>query len=343
MRSTSDLADSLGLSRWTVSRVLNGHQGVREATRKRVLEAIESSGFQPSVLARGLRGGRTGLVGISFQEMDSPVRARKASVLQSQLSARGMRGIMELNGYDPALERVILRHFLDLKVDAIVLFGAYLSADDPLLLEIIERGPPLLIVDPPGPLPVTTIGLDRGASIAEGLRHLHDLGHRRFALLGLMHDTIYGPQRLAGLHTTTLSLGLDPEADFVAVNDLSNPTLDYASGSLLTQRLLAQKDPPRALIALNDCLAIGAIHALHAAGWRVPEDFSVMGFDDIGVSAWIHPSLTTLSQEIESLSEAAVQWLEAVLAPDAPAPTSPRATRLAPKLIIRESTGPAPK
>jgi DNA-binding LacI/PurR family transcriptional regulator len=342
MRSTSELADALGLSRWTVSRVLNGHPGVRETTRQRVLQAIERSGFQPSVLARGLRGGRTGLVGISFQEMDSPVRARKASVLQSQLRARGMRGIMELNSHDPALERIILRHFLDLKVDAIVLFGAYMAPDDPLLTEIAESGPPLLVVDPPCDLPVTTIGLDRGLAISEGLRHLHALGHRRFALLGLMHDAVYGPMRLAGLDSTARQLGLDPQEAFVAINDEASPTLDYASGSQLTERLLKEQDPPRAIIALNDCLAIGAMHALQSAGWRVPEDFSVLGFDDIGVAAWVRPSLTTLSQEVESLSEAAVEWLEAVLTPDGEEKKAPRSTQLSPKLIVRESTGPAP-
>lgn len=340
MRSTSDLAKSLGLSRWTVSRVLNGHPGVREATRKRVLEAIEESGFQPSALARGLRGGRTGLVGICFQEMESPIRARKASVLQSELSARGLRGVMELNAHDPALERVIIRHFLDLKVDAIVLFGAYLAPEDQLLEEILEEGPPLLIVDPSRDLPVTSIALDRAGAIMQGFEHLYAHGHRRFALLGLAHDPVYGQKRREGLHAAAEAVGLDPETCFFPFDDPENPSLEYASGALLTEQMLAMEEPPTAVIALNDCLAIGAMNTLMDRGFNVPDDFSVLGFDDIGVSAWVRPSLTTLSQETQRLSEEAVRWLETVLS-DAPSPVAGSHTTLSSKLIIRDSTGPA--
>ena len=110
--STKDLAEHLGLSRWTVSRVLNGHPEVKEETRRRVLDAARELGFSPNAMARGLRGGSTGLVGVCFQEIESPALAKKTAFLQQQLRAMGFQGMIELTDGDPNLEESVLRHFL---------------------------------------------------------------------------------------------------------------------------------------------------------------------------------------------------------------------------------------
>lgn len=341
MRSTSELAEYLGLSRWTVSRVLNGHPGCSERTRRRVLEAVEELEFQPSALARGLRGGRTGLVGICFQEMDSPIRARKAAVLQTHLREVGMRGMMELNAHDPELERTIIRHFLDLRVDAIILFGSYLKSGDALLAELVAGDTPVVVVDPPHKLPLPSIALDRREAMEQGLRHLHGLGHRCFALLGLSHDAVYGPVRRAGLKQTAKKLGLDWDTDFRAFDDTANPSLDYAAGAELVGRMLDEGFPATAIIALNDCLAIGALRALRDRGKRVPADYSVLGFDDIGVAAWMDPALTSLSQETEILSRAAMDMLAEVLEGPSANGADPPNRKISSSLVVRASTGPA--
>ncbi len=342
MRSTRELADHLGISRWTVSRVLNGHTGVSEETRKRVLETVEAFGFQPSALARGLRGGRTGLVGICFQEMDSPIRARKAAVLQTMLSTHGLRGIMELNAHDPNLELTIIRHFLDLRVDAMVLFGSYLQVEDPLLHTIREHGVPTIVVDPSTDLPLPTVELDRKDALSQGLCHLYDLGHRQIALFGMEHDSVYGPKRMAGLHETAIELGLKPENTFFAFDDPSDPSFDYGSGSVLADAFLKEDCPATAIIALNDCIAIGAIHTLREAGLRIPADISVLGFDDIGVASWFEPPLTTLRQETEILCKATLDLLAKLLQNEGTGMDTVEKRHFQSKLVIRRSTGPAP-
>lgn len=117
--STKDLAQHLGISRWTVSRVLNGHPEVKEESRIRVLEAAGELGFSPNAMARGLRGGPTGLIGVCFQELESPALAKKMAFLQQELRTWGFQAMIELTDGDPELEESVIRHFLSLRTEGI--------------------------------------------------------------------------------------------------------------------------------------------------------------------------------------------------------------------------------
>ena len=198
-RSTGDLAAHLGISRWAVSRVLNGQPGVSESTRQRVEALVAESGFQPNRMARGLRGGTTGLVGVLFQELESPALARKAAQLQQRLRDAGFRALIELSAADQRWEEETLRHFMSLRVDGVVLVGTTLPVDHTLLRQLARQAIPAVVVDPAQALSMTTVQLDRAEAIAEAVRHLHGLGHRKFALLGIESDPILGPQRLRGI------------------------------------------------------------------------------------------------------------------------------------------------
>lgn len=337
IRSTAELAAHLNLSRWTVSRALNGHPGVKADTRQRILDAVESLGFAPNPIARGLCGSRTGIVGICFQEMDSPIRARKAGALQTILQENGMRGVMELNGHRPELEREIIRHFIALRTDAIILFGSFLQQDDPLVEELLAGSIPVIAVDPAHPLPFASVFLNRSLAMESMLEHLHHLGHRRFALLGLDHDPVYGAQRREGLIRVCPRLGLDWKNSFEEFDLSEAKSLDYESGSLLMQSALNSDFEFSAVIALNDCIAIGAMAELHHRGFRLTEDYSVAGFDDIGVASWTLPSLTTVSQNTTQVMEATLELLQKLLNGE-----PPKQMEILPSLVIRDSTGPVP-
>jgi DNA-binding LacI/PurR family transcriptional regulator len=338
---TTALARHLGLSRWTVSRVLNNHQGIKAETRDRVMQAVRELGFEPNRLARGLRGAPSRLVGVCFQQFEVPSLARKTGVLQQHLRKHGYRGIIELTAGDQNLEAAIIRHFLSIKVDGIVLVASALHADDPVLEQARSADVPVVAVDPIHRLPLPQVALDRARAMEMKLRHLFDLGHRRFALLGINNDPFYSAVRRRSLRAAAKRLGLDPGRDLVFLNHPGFDAQDYQFGSALGRAFLDLPQPrPTGLIALNDRIAIAAARTLLEAGHTIPGDYSIIGFDNLDVAAWVRPSLSTVSQNVETLMAAATDCLLAAIAGTA-APGAERQL-IAPILIARDSTGPAP-
>jgi len=336
--STTELAKHLGLSRWTVSRVLNHHPDVSEKTRKQVEEAIKDLGFRPNLLGRGLRGSSTGIVGVSFQEMESPIRAKKVSVLQHLMRECGLRAVMEISSGDPEQEATILDDFLALHVDGIILFGSLLTKTHPVWKRIDEAQPKLLSIDPIAEIGGAMLQLDRSTVMGELLKHLHGLGHRKFALLGMGHDPLYGPPRLKGLREASLELGMRFEEHFQIHDIPESLDLSYEAGARLAKKILQTAKPyPTAIITLNDCHAIGAMHLLKERGYRIPEDFSIAGFDDIAVSAWTDPPLTTVSQRPEKFMQAVV---DAYHRSGSHQETVQPAVRFKARFVERASTGP---
>ena len=165
IRSVEELAKSLGLSRWTISRILNGHAGVHEDTSKRVLAEMERLNFQPNIMARSLRGTKTGLVGVCLQEIDSPILARKISGIQIALHARGLRGVIEIISGQPDAEQKIISHFLSLKVDGIILVGSTLEPDDAIFARLKREKTSVVAVDAAWDVPLPRIDLDRQAAM----------------------------------------------------------------------------------------------------------------------------------------------------------------------------------
>lgn len=335
VRGTAGLAEHLGVSRWTVSRVLNGHEGVKEATRRRVLEAVDELGFAPNMLARSLRGVPSGVVGVSFPHLEAAVLAQKSQVLQQALGEAGYRGIFEMPNGDPEVEAEVVRHFLSIQVDGIVLMGSVLPADAGILEEVAERGVAMVAVDPRERLPVAQVSLDRGKAMRQVLDHLFGLGHRRFGILGFASDDLYPEVRRRGLVRAASRLGLDPARDLVSFDLNGYQQQDYRYGAELAREVLsAGNAAPRALIFLNDRLAIGAMNALRAAGKRVPGDFSIIGFDNLAEAAWTEPALTTVDQNVEALMREASGLL---WEPPVPGKRTP-VRRISPTLVVRAST-----
>lgn len=336
IQSTEDLAHHLGLSRWTVSRVLNGHDGVHAKTRERVLSTIAELDFRPNAMARGLRGGKTGLIGVCFQEIESPILAKKVSTLQSLLREEGLRGVLELTSGDTRLEADIIHHFISLKVDGIILIGSTLEAEHSVFQAAREAQIPLIAVDPVHPLPVRRIILKRQYSMQLVLEHLHAQGLRQFALLGLENDAVYGQERIKGLRSAAVKLGLNYEQDFNSYVDAHVPDWSYDYGYSLGQRLVATQRGPLGVIALNDRIAIGAMQAMREAGRSIPQDYAVVGYDALEISEWSHPPLTTVSQESPALMSVAVTATKHIT--DRDTAGCDEVTYIKPRLIRRAST-----
>jgi DNA-binding LacI/PurR family transcriptional regulator len=335
VEGTAGLARHLGISRWTVSRVLNGHEGVREETRQRVLAAMDELGFEPNRLARGLRGLPSGIVGVSFPHLEAVVLAKKSQVLQRTLKESGYRALYQMPEGDPEVEAAVVRHFLSINVDGIVLIGSTLESDAPVLEEVGNRGVAIVAVDPRNPLRIPRVSLDRGKAMEMKLRHLQQLGHRRIGVLGFGSDDMYQPVRRRGLRRAADLLGYDCERDLMFFDEPGHHQQSYQFGALLAERVLGMgAAAPTALFCLNDRIAIGALRGLQAAGLRVPEDFSVIGLDNLPESAWTNPPLTTVDQNIAKLMEKAQHALWGW-----DGTGKPPHYKVEPQLLIRESTG----
>ncbi len=339
--STEALAQYLGLSRWTVSRVLNGRPGVKEETRRRVLEAMKELHFEPSPMARGLRGSPTWLVGVCYQELESPALVQKISILQRQLRQAGYRSILEVTGGEPDLEIQVVRHFLSMKADGIVLVASTLRPESITSEDLVKAPTAVVAVDPIHDLPFPQVNLDRRKAMQLELEHLYSLGHRSIGLMGFSDDAPYAKDRLEGIIAAARSLGA-PVENLHRIWLPGEQHHDYTYGMRLAQKVLSMTNPPTGLIALSDRIAIGMIHQLRISGFRVPRDFSVIGFDNLKVDAYLNPGLTTIDQEIEHMMQSTVELLLASIEETPQMNTPDMRVIISPSLIVRESTGEAP-
>lgn len=337
IRSVGDFAKHLGLSRWTVSRILNGHAGVHEDTRRRVMDEMNRIGFQPNMMARSLKGAKTGLIGVCFQEIESPILARKISCLQESLRARGLRAVMEVTSGMASAERDIINHFFSLRVDGVILIGSELSANDPILRRLVSESMPVVTVDAARDIPLPRIELDRASAMLLSLRHLQQRGYESFALLGLESDPVYGARRIVGLKSAAAKLGIDWDRSFLSLKIEDRRDWSYQYGFDLAQELLQLENPPRGVIALNDRVAIGAMKAIREWGYEIPKDFSVVGFDNLEIGQWTEPTLTTVGQNVGDLIEQSVKLIQNLI-DGMESASEPTVVRVQPKLIVRASS-----
>lgn len=306
---TAGLAAHLGLSRWTISRVLNGHDGVKEATRERVQQAMQELGFEPNRFARGLRGMPSGLVGISIPHLEAMVLARKTQALSRELRQAGYRGIFEMPEGDNEMEEEVVRHFLSIQVEGIILVGSRLTGGEAFFAEAKQKKVGIVALDPVNDLPVPTLRLNRGEAMAGIVGHLYENGHRRFGLLGIGTDDLYGDARQLGLQAGAARCGLDAKGAFMAFDAQGYSLQDYQYGAYLAEVLLREAEGITALICLNDRIAIGAMRTLQANGIEVPAQMAVVGFDNAMEGAWSHPSLSSVDQNIDAMMKRAVERL----------------------------------
>ena len=309
--STAALAKHLGLSRWTVSRVLNGHGGVSEKTVERVREAMQKSGFEPNLYARSLRGGRTRTLGVCIQEMDSPSLSQKVGNLQALFRDRDYHCLLELTNRNHSLEEQVLRHFLNLKVDGIVGIGTCLSPASSLIEELKASGIPVMLVDPETVLPFPTVEVDRSGATESMMNLLWTSGHRSFGFAGFDPDYAYSARRLDGADRF---LERRKGTRLWSLFEPGTVRHDFSYGSRLAEKILAEGSMPSAILAVNDRVAIGVIAELRRKGYAMPGDLAVVGHDNLEVSSFFEPALTTVDQKIGELmrtvASGLIEWVE---------------------------------
>jgi LacI family transcriptional regulator len=328
----ADVAAQAGVSTATVSRVLNEHASVAPALRAKVDAAIAALGYVPDAGARALKLQRTGTVGAVFPTVDNAIFARAIEAFQRRLAASGRQLLIATSGYDPEAEARQAINLVTRGADALALCGL---AQSTLLQRFLARRalPVVHVMIHPGPPDRVCVGFDNAAAIAQGVRYLLDLGHRRIGMLaGMTAHNDRAAARVAGVREALARAGLALEPALLVERPYG---LAEARDGL--RALLAAEPRPSAIVCGNDVLAIGAQLEAQRLGLAIPGALSIVGFDDLEMARHLAPALTTLHVPTEAMWQTAAERLIAQLE-QRPVPPS---TELQVELIVRGSTGPA--
>jgi LacI family transcriptional regulator len=331
-----DVARAAGVHYSTVSRALDPDTArqVNAVTAKRVQALAKRMGYQKDMVASGLKRGRTHTVAIVVADLGNPYIAPVLRGIANRLEVAGLMSLVGETQDDSARLKRILAHLLSRRVDAIILAAAHMG-DRAVLRRFKRQGVPLVLVvrNVPGTgLPAFTNDEELGGSLAA--RHLLELGHRRIAQLRGPPDVDSIIRRGEGFSAAVAAAG----AIEVNVPPATELTPTVSDGNRMMRRLLDGKRRwPTAVFAHSDLMALGALEALADRGLSCPGDVSVIGYHDLPQVDRVTPPLTTVRQPQEDLGRTAADALIAMLtAPHRPPPSR----RLAPIVVVRQSTGP---
>jgi len=332
-RSTiREVASAAGVSIATVSRVLNGRPDVAPATREAVLRAVRDQRFSTNRSARALSGGRTGLVGVTLPLVEAAYFAFILAGAAEALHEQDMRVVLSptLHLHDRAV--TLLDRLMHGTTDGAVLMLPEETNEE---LKALQRlGYPFVVVDPRVPLDegVPSVSAANASGARALVQHLLSLGHRRIGAVGGFAEWTASVERLNGYHAAHSAAGVLPDPALVVEGDYT-----IEGGEEAAATLLDRPEPPTAIFAFNDNMAIGVLRAARARGLRLPEDLSVVGFDDSEQAAIVTPALTTVRQPLAEMGRMAVSLLLRLLENQRVEGLN---VELATRLVVRDSTAP---
>lgn len=324
----TDVARTAGVSVATVSKVINDRYGVARPTAQRVREVIEELGYESSLVARSLRSHRTGLLGILVAEFE-PFSTELLKGLSAAAQDSGYQLLAYSGGGRPESQVGWERRSLS-RLSGTLIDGAILVTPT-----IVDGGYriPVVAIDPhTGPSGLPSVDSDNLAGAEAAVEHLLGLGHRRIGFLGGRADLESGRLREEGYRRTIAAAGLPIDPSLMRNGGFRMETSDAPA-----RELLNRDDRPTALFAANDLMAIQTMHVAYSLGLRIPEDLSVIGFDNIPESALATPALTTIAQPLKSIGQTAMQMLLALLRGEE---IPNRHVQLATELVVRATTAP---
>ncbi|MBE1537153.1 LacI family DNA-binding transcriptional regulator [Actinomadura algeriensis] len=324
------IAAEAGVSQATVSKVLNGRTDVAAATRERVEALLRDHNYPGPGGSRRAR--RSGLIDLVLAGLDSPWAVEILRGVEAECAEQGTGVVVSLVREDdarpPSWQNLPALHHSD----GVILVTSRMTDRQRAQLE--RAGVALVLVDPVN-LPdsdIASVGATNWAGGLAATEHLIELGHRRIAMIGGPGDMLCTQARVDGYRTALERAGIEVDRGLVRYGDFH-----HEGGFARTRELLALPDRPTAIFAGSDQQAMGAYQAARLAGLRVPEDLSVVGFDDLPTCEWLSPPLTTVRQPLEEMGRVAARTLLQLL--DGRPPLTPR-VELATELRVRASTAP---
>ena len=330
MATLSEVAEQAGVSPTLVSRYLNNRIELPPATRERIDAAIARLDYRPNLLAKRLSTGKTEAIGLVTSEIANPFFAELAAAIEAEAERHGYAVYISSTHGDRAREVDAIHRLRDRHVDGLIMMTN--QPDDGTLASLLGVHENVVLVDEDIPgvsVPRIFVENEHGAWLAT--RHLIAAGHRDVALIGGPEGLLSVRERLAGFTRAMSEHGLPVRQDRTLLGDYSRQFGQHAM-----QQLLATPPRPTAIFACSDYIAVGVLQAARQGGLAVPDDISLVGFDDMPFAELVDPPLTTVRQPVAEMGRLAFEQLLAVLN-DAAAPTL---TRLPVELVVRRSVMP---
>lgn len=325
------VAKRAGVSTATVSRVLNNREIVKDSTLRRVLSAIETLNYYPNLHARSLAGGKSNTIGLIVSNLSNPFFVDVFQAMEAAARARSYDVLVEHTGYQVNQLRAGVRSLLGKRVAGLAVIVSEMEGR--LLEEIQASERPAVFYDVGGPgKNSTNIRARYELGTRRAVQYLYSLGHRRMAFVG--HHTALSPLQVR----RKAFLGAMAEYDGAVAWKVAQGPDSPAGGAQVVRELLMSGFRPTAIVCVNDYMAIGVLRELRTYHYSIPADISVTGFDNISLSEFTYPALTTLNIPREAIGQMAVK----ALLPDQAGAPIPAEVLLEPELVLRDSTGPAP-
>jgi DNA-binding LacI/PurR family transcriptional regulator len=329
-----DVALRAGVSKATVSRVLNGIGQVKESTREQVFNAMEELGYRPNFLARSLANRSSNSVGLVVSTFDGFYFGRLLQQASRQTEAWGKQLIVT-DGHDtPQKELEAVQMLVDRHCDAIVLYTRFMNERTLLSLMNSIKVPLVVINRDVSQARDRCVFFEQQDAAFKATDYLIQQGHRDIACITVPISTPTGQARLMGYRKALQKHGIAFSEDKVKYGD-SSMTL----GHKLCQELLESRVPFTALFACNDDMALGASKALHQAGVRIPQDISLFGFDDAPSAQWLEPALSSVYLPIDSMITTAIDQVIKLANGESLEAIPP----FVGKLVLRDSVAPGPR
>jgi LacI family transcriptional regulator len=320
----------------TVSYVINGGpRPVAPETRARVLEAIKELGYQPNAVARNLRMKRTFTIGLVIPDFRNPYFAEVVGAIEEAATEKGYKVILLHSRYDPVKEAQFVDLLRTERVEGVIWIPATSNLDSPKTLS--EYAIPTVVYDR------ISTQTDMLAMVADNYnggylatRHLLELGHKRIGYISRPVELSHSQGRLQGYKDALKESGIEVETGLIVKGGF-----ELEEGKQAFYKLCEQAEPPTAVFTFNDIMAIGVLRGAWEKGIRVPEEMSVVGFDDIVQAAYTCPALTTIHLDKGEMGRRGVELLMQLIKGEAPAAELMKAVGV--HLVVRESSGPVPR
>ncbi|MBX7175109.1 MAG: LacI family transcriptional regulator [Pyrinomonadaceae bacterium] len=329
-----DVALEAGVSTATVSHVINQTKFVTNETRQKVLDAVEKLNFYPNAHARTLASGRSNIIGLLISDISNPFFPELVKSIESEAFEQGFNIMLFNTNYDPDRAAGYVRRLIELKVAGVALMTAEL---EPALIDELKRKEVRAVFNDLGIVSehISNIVLDYSAGIHEAVRHLVSLGHKRIA-----HIAGSSQIRSGVIRREAFVEAIDKYLPGTKEKLIFEGDFRFESGRSAAHGILGLKELPTAIVVANDMMALGAMQELKAKGIKIPQDISIIGFDDIAFASLAEPALTTVCSPRVEIGRRAIEALiQTIKIPH----QQGMEIKIPTYLIVRESTAPPKK
>ncbi|WP_282940026.1 LacI family DNA-binding transcriptional regulator [Paenibacillus sp. RC67] len=329
-----DVAEAAGVSIATVSKVINGTGRISDKTRKHVTSIMDALKYQPSMVASALTGKSTFTVGLTLPDLANPFFAEIARAVEDRGQEYGFNVFICSTDNDPDREIKYFSLLTQKRVDGVIV--ATRTEKDMFLKKLIQQNVPIALITGEMPtLAVDTVMVDDFLGGYQAGSHLVEQGHRRIAILAEDVNTMSNRERIRGCKQAMTAAGIEVDERLVTSGDFT-----VSGGKEAMCRLLDMEEPPTAVFACNDLLAIGAIQGARERGLQLPQQLSVVGFDNTILATIIDPPLTTVAQPIQEIGRQAMDLLVQEIKGQK---SMKQRVVLMPELVVRGSTAQLPE